>query len=59
MSKYFPTPIVAKPAPTTEERLIDAIRDLEKRVTALEATPEELAVRFAERQAARMKRDSF
>jgi len=36
MSKYFPTPIVAKRAPTTEERLKEAILDLEKRVDAIE-----------------------
>jgi hypothetical protein len=36
MSKYFLTPIVAKPAPTMEERLKDAIIDLEKRVEILE-----------------------
>lgn len=36
MSEYFPEPIVPKPAPTFQERAEAAIRDLEKRVNALE-----------------------
>lgn len=36
MSKYFETPIVPKPAPTFEQRAESAIRDLEKRVDAME-----------------------
>jgi len=36
MSKYFPDPLMPRPAPTTAERLSAAILDLEKRVTVLE-----------------------
>jgi hypothetical protein len=36
MSKYFPDPLMPRPAPTTAERLSAAILDLEKRVAVLE-----------------------
>ncbi|MFA5213307.1 MAG: hypothetical protein WC406_08240 [Methanoregula sp.] len=36
MSKYFVEPINPKPAPTFSERAEAAIRDLEKRVDAIE-----------------------
>ena len=35
-SKYFVEPIVPRPAPTFEERAESAIRDLEKRINAME-----------------------
>ncbi len=41
MSKYFLPPIVPKRAPTLEERMKDAIIDLEKRVNILEKREED------------------
>jgi len=36
MSKYFVEPIIPRPAPTMQERIEFAIRDMEKRIDALE-----------------------